>query len=58
VLEQAAGVGLVVVLGGWRLAESLPRLGPPGEEAIQELAERAVLDRPDQLAKVGLEQLG
>ena len=56
VLEQPAPVGLVVVLGGGGLAEPLPGGCSGAEEAGQQLAQRGVLDRLEQLAQLLLQQ--
>jgi hypothetical protein len=53
VLEQPVPVGLVVGLGGGRLRPALPQVALLGEEAVEQRAQVAVLDRADELAQVG-----
>jgi hypothetical protein len=56
-LEQAAHIRLVVVLGRRSLAEALPVLGLCTEEAVEQRAKRGALDRLQQPPQVDLEQL-
>ena len=57
VLEQTVAVGLVVVLGGRRVAEALPDLAARRQESVEQLAQLGGLDRLEQRAQVGLEPL-
>ena len=52
VLEQPAGVGLVVVLRRRRGAEARPVLGLRAEEAVKQPAQLGALDGRDQVAQV------
>jgi GTP cyclohydrolase IA len=58
VLEQAANVGVVVALGGGRLAEPLAGLGLGPEQRAEQLAERLLADGPDELHERGVERGG
>ena len=57
VLEQAVGVGLVVVLGGRRRAVARPQLGVLAEHALQQDPQVRLLDRGEQLADLGFHLL-
>ena len=57
VLEQPVAVGLVVGLGGRRVAEAGPGLAPLGEEGVEQLPQLRLLDRRQQGAQVRLEVL-
>src|SRR5204863_8422880 len=57
VLEQPVPVRLVVALGGRRLAPARPDRRSLGEEALEQLAQVAVLRHPDRLADPGLHLL-
>ena len=56
-IEQPVGIGLVVVLGGGRLAKSRPDRRAGSEHAVEELAKLRILDRCQQLPELLLELL-